>query len=87
MLRLDRLAILIKTQETDVERIARKVEIVRVAAEEGGLELRREDQPDVGVLVALVELVLAALVEADDLQRNVLSSPQTDFSSSAALAP
>ena len=62
-----RLAALVEAQEGAIEGEAREVEVVRIAAEEGRVELRREHQAHVGVLAELVNLELAALVEADHL--------------------
>ena len=65
VLELGRLAVLVDAEEADVEIVARILEVVRVAAEEGDVLLRREDQPHVGVLLVAVEMVLPALVERD----------------------
>ena len=64
-LALDGLAVLVHAEQRHIEIVAREGEIVRVAAEIGGLLLRREDDADVGVLLIAVEPVLAALVERD----------------------
>ena len=60
----DRLAALVGPHQADVEVVAGKGEVVGVAAEEGHRLLGGEDEPHVRVLPVLVELVLAALVEA-----------------------
>src|SRR5215471_221322 len=60
-------SVLIKTQEREIEVIAGKVEIVGIAAEEGGGKFDREHQPHVGIFAVGVEFVLAAVVERDDL--------------------
>ena len=65
--RRDRLAVLVKPHEGAIEVVAREVEIVRIAAEERHLLFRREDEPHIGIFAVGVELVLAALIERDDL--------------------
>ncbi len=65
--RLRRLAAVIGAQDRHVEAPARKLEIVRVAAEGRDVALRREHEADVLVAPVLVEPVLAALVERDAL--------------------
>ena len=57
------LAVLVDAEEGEVQVVAREGEVVGVAAEEGDLHLRREDQAHVGVLLVAVDPVLAALVE------------------------
>ncbi len=61
------LAVLVGAEEADVEVVARVFEVVGVAAEEGDVELGGEDEPDVGVLLEGVEVILAPLVERDDV--------------------
>ena len=61
------LPVLIDAHERHVYVEAREVEVVRVAAEEGGLKLRHEDEPHVRVLVIAIEVVLPALVERDNV--------------------
>ena len=51
VLDLGRLAVLVDAEEADVEVVARVLEVVRVAAEEGDLLLGGEDEADVGVLL------------------------------------
>ena len=65
--RRDRLAVLVSAQERGIERVAREVEIVGVAAELRRLGLGRPDDPDVAIFVIGVELVLAAAVQRHDL--------------------
>ena len=67
VLRVDRLAVLVDAEQRHVQVVARIGEVVRVAAEEGGLLLGREHQPHVGVLLIAVEPVFAALVQRDDV--------------------
>ena len=61
------LAVLVGAEEADVEVVARVLEVVGVAAEEGDGELGGEDEPDVGVFLEGVEVVAAAVVERDDV--------------------
>ena len=58
-----RFAVAIETQEGEVEVVARKIEVVWIAAEEGRLGFRREDKSHVIELVVDVELVETTLVE------------------------
>ena len=67
VLDLGRLVVLVDAEEADVEVVARILEVVGIAAEEGDLLLRGEDQADVGVLLVAIEVILAALVEGDDV--------------------
>ena len=62
-----RLAVLVEPEQRDVEAVARIGEIVGVAAEERGLELRREDQAHVRVLLVAVQVVQRALVQRHHL--------------------
>jgi len=64
---LRRPAVLVGPEEADVEVVAGKLEIVRVAAEKGDLPLRGEDEPHVGVFLRAVEVVEASLVQGDDV--------------------
>ena len=65
MLGVGGLAVLVGAEEADVEVVAGILEVVGIAAEEGDVELGREDEPDVGVLLVRVEVVLPALIERD----------------------
>src|SRR5262249_3581633 len=60
-----RLAVLIGAQEACIERVAREVEIVRIAAELRRLRFGHPDKPNVAVLAIGVELVRAARVKLD----------------------
>ena len=64
---LDRLAVLVRAEEADVQVIARILEVVGIAAEEGDGQLRREDQPHVRVFLVPVEVVLASLEQSHDI--------------------
>ena len=64
---LDGLAVLIEPHKGAIEVVPGKVEIVRIAAEEGGHAFRREHQPDIGIFAIGVKLVLAALIEGHNL--------------------
>jgi len=57
----------IEAQEGHIEVEAGEVEIVRIAAEEGRGDFGREDKAHIGVATVLVELVLAATIEAHHL--------------------
>src|SRR5207237_9545740 len=65
---VDGLPVLIDADERHVYVVAREVEVVGVAAEEGGLELRHEDEPHVRVLLVAIEIVLPALIERDHIR-------------------
>ena len=82
------LAVLVKPHEREIEIVAREIEIVRIAAEERGLHFGREHQPHVGIFAVDVELVLAALIQADDLATVVgLAARRSPPSRSAASSP
>ena len=63
MLNLRRLAVFVGAEKADIQIVAREFEVVRVAAEEGDLLFRREDQPHIGVLFEAIKVILAALVQ------------------------
>ena len=63
----DGLAVLVETQEADIEGIAREVEVVRVSPEEGSAEFWSKNKAHVGILPVAIKLVLATAVEADHL--------------------
>ena len=67
MLDLGWLAVFVGAKEADIEIEARILEVIRVAAVEGGLLLGREDQAHIGILLEAVKVILAALVERDDI--------------------
>ena len=67
VLRHERLAVLVDAPQRHVEAIPREGEVVGVAAVERRVELGREDEPHVGELLVEIQVVLAALVERDDL--------------------
>jgi hypothetical protein len=75
--RRDRRAVLVQADEGAIEVVAREIEIVWVAAEEGGLDARREDQTHVRIFAILVQLELAAVVEIDDLAAILRIGPAT----------
>jgi hypothetical protein len=60
-------AVLVDTEETHVEGVARILEVVRVAAEEGRLLLGGHHQTHVRVALVAVQVVAAALIERDHL--------------------
>ncbi len=65
VLDLDGLVVFVGAEEADVEVVARVLEVVGIAAEEGDVELGREHEADVGISLVGVEVILAALVERD----------------------
>ena len=64
-LRVRRMAVVVRTQERHVEVVAREIEIVRIAAEEGRVLVRREHQPHVLVAAVAVQRGAATMVERD----------------------
>ena len=60
-----RLAVLVDTQQAEVEAPAREIEVVGIAAECRDRLLRSEHQPHVVVAVVFVEEVLPALIQRD----------------------
>ena len=65
--RANRLAVFVGAQEARIERIAREVEVVGIAAEGRGPVLRCPDEAHVRILAIGIELVLAAAEQRDDL--------------------
>ena len=65
MRRLGGLAVLVGAEQADVEVEPGVFEVVRVAAVEGDLFFRSEDEADVRIFLVAVEVILAALVERD----------------------
>ncbi len=61
----------VEPQEGHIQVEAGEVEIVRIAAEEGHGELRREGQAHVGIAAVAVQHVLAAVIQADHLAAQV----------------
>src|SRR2546423_11515471 len=62
-----RLVIFIDAEEGDIEVVTRVSKVVGIAAEEGGIELRREYQPDVSVLLVLVQVVHFSGIESHNV--------------------
>ena len=62
---LGRLIVFVNAEKADVEVVARKREIIGIAAVKRNLLFRSKDQTDVGVAFETIEVVLAALVERD----------------------
>src|ERR1700732_1940583 len=62
---MDRLVVLVDTEEGYVEVIARESEVVGIAAEKRGFKFRRKHQAHIGVLFVFVEVVNFARVERD----------------------
>ncbi len=67
VIHFDRNAVFVSAEERDVQVVARILEVVRIAAEKGDIELRREHQPHVGVLLVAIEMILAAVVKRDHI--------------------
>ena len=65
--RLGGFAVFVKPDKGAIQIVAGKIEIVRIAAEEGRLPFHRKHQPHVGIFAVGVKLVLAALIERDHL--------------------
>ena len=60
-------AAVIKAQEREIEVVAWKIEIIRVATEESGIIFHGEGQPDIGIFAVIIELVFAAPEERNHL--------------------
>src|SRR5260370_32104907 len=58
----DRLAVFINVKQCQVEIVTSISKVVRIASEEGNLELRRENQTHVRVFLVAIQIVLATLV-------------------------
>ena len=69
---VERLAVEVDAQIGDVEVVARELEVVGIAAEEGDRLLGREHQPHVLVAAVLVEIVDAAVIELDHVAADVV---------------
>ena len=67
--RVDRDVVLVGTTEGEVERVAGIPEVVGIAPEVARAELRREDDPDVGVDPVDVQVDASAAIERYELQR------------------
>ena len=67
MCRLNGLVVFVDAEKADIEVVAGEFEIVRVAAVEGDLGFRGEDETNVGVAFEAVEVIRAALVEGYDV--------------------
>src|SRR5699024_8964720 len=63
----DRLAVLVGAEERAIERVAREIVVIGIAAELLRRGLRCPDDADVAILAILVQLVLAAAIERDHL--------------------
>ena len=68
VLNLRRLAVLVGAEETDIEVVARELEVVRVAAVERDLRFRREGEAHVRVFLETIEMIRTALPERDDVR-------------------
>ena len=65
MLDFGGLAVFINAEQADVQIKAGIFKVVRVAAVERDLLLRREDEAHVGVFLETVQMILAALIQRD----------------------
>jgi hypothetical protein len=65
---LRRFPVFVGAEETDVEVMPRKLEVVRVAAKECDLLFRRENQPDIGVALERVEMIRPALPQGHHIR-------------------
>ncbi len=65
MLDLRGLVVLVDAEEADVQVVARELEVVGVAAEEGDRMFRRKDQANIGVLLEAIEMVESAVIKRD----------------------
>src|SRR5687768_14184019 len=61
------LIVFINANERHVDVEAREVEVVGVAAKKGSLKLRDKYQPDITESLVAVKIVLASLIERDDV--------------------
>ena len=64
------MTVLIHAHQANVEIVARKIEIIGVAAELRDRHFRRKDEAHVGVFLVMIKIVDAALVKRDDLAEN-----------------
>ena len=64
---MGRLAVLVNPEETDIEIVARILEVIRVAAIKGRLLLGRKNKADIGVSLVTIKLIRAAFVKGDDV--------------------
>ena len=64
---LRRLAVLVGAEEGDVEVVARELEVIRVAAEEGDGVLGCEHEPDIRVFLVRVEMIPTPAIQGDDV--------------------
>src|SRR5688500_1343622 len=67
MLGAEWLTVVVDAEKTNVEVEARILEVVGVAAEESDVVLRGHHEANIGELPVLIEVILPALVERDDL--------------------
>ena len=86
VLRLDRLAVLVGAEETDVETEARILEVIHVATERRDTVLGRHDEPHVGVFLVAVQMIFAALIECDHVATEACFIERNSFSMAAVIA-
>jgi hypothetical protein len=61
------LAVLVRPQDREIERPARTLKVIRIAAERRDVRFRGEHEPYVVVAFVFVQKVLASLVQGDGL--------------------
>src|SRR5271170_7219392 len=67
MLDLGRLTIFISSEKTDIQVVPWILKVVRISPEKGDVELRSKYEPDVGVFLVGVEVILSPLIEGNDV--------------------
>src|SRR5215469_378029 len=65
VVQVGRLVVLVDAEKRDIEVVARIFEVVRIPAEEGNVELGREDQTDIRILLVLVKVVYLSRIKSD----------------------
>ena len=80
------MTVFVCAQQADVEVEARKVEVVRISAELGDLELRRENQAHIVVAFVAIQIVDTTVVQRDNIATNARDQSLQLFWSSASLA-
>ncbi len=61
---MDRLIVLVNSNERHIDIEAGEVEVVRVTTKEGRLEFRHKHQTNVSVFFVTIQIVLAALIQS-----------------------
>src|SRR6185369_2465972 len=68
VIRVHWLIVLANANQRHVDVEPREVEVIGIAAEESGLELRHKYETNVGVFLVTIEIVLSALEKGDDVR-------------------